>query len=443
MTVARTSHDPPLTRPATAPPSLLGGSLLVSALAQFSLSADNQLGGALKWLNRFPQEVYLDTLCTSKLPISIPDVSTCNIHLICIANGAYKACRAFFGNSGIGSLVIDLSLQGDQQHTQPFHVGDVRPDGRLIHVFDEFALNAVFNELDTAQDFMQYLSKRERFLRAESQAILAAGEEQLLAAYLSSVDQDGEHNFVLPLQGEDLKPIHIYYDETFWPRLLQSHEYRQKKIEDSKSMAWDRLIEHFIKLGDYPHGCSTDFEWGLRLIASEPRLRRRQLAEALHGIYKKTPPGRRGVRIFYSPDFPDLVYIFLLLPALPSQDSASYREYRKTMLEVYCMVVKLRCSKAKVVIGLATEPRDSEYSSEDLLAIDVSDWSDKQYAHAMQLQEKTGILSDSNLETFEGRAFEYPIGPSKEWSAKGFSARPTSPRERRSRRREMQKKVAK
>jgi hypothetical protein len=41
MTAPRTSHDPPLTRPATAPPSLLGGSLLVSALAQFSLSADN------------------------------------------------------------------------------------------------------------------------------------------------------------------------------------------------------------------------------------------------------------------------------------------------------------------------------------------------------------------------------------------------------------------
>jgi len=40
MTAPRTSHDPPLTRLATAPPSLLGGSLLVSALAQFSLSAD-------------------------------------------------------------------------------------------------------------------------------------------------------------------------------------------------------------------------------------------------------------------------------------------------------------------------------------------------------------------------------------------------------------------
>jgi len=42
MTAPRTSHDPPLMRPATAPPSLLGGSLLVSALAQFSLSADKR-----------------------------------------------------------------------------------------------------------------------------------------------------------------------------------------------------------------------------------------------------------------------------------------------------------------------------------------------------------------------------------------------------------------
>jgi hypothetical protein len=40
MTLARKSHGTPLTRPATAPPSLSGGSLLVSALVQFSLSAD-------------------------------------------------------------------------------------------------------------------------------------------------------------------------------------------------------------------------------------------------------------------------------------------------------------------------------------------------------------------------------------------------------------------
>ena len=41
MTVARKHHDRLLTQPATAPPSLPGGSLLVSALVQFSMSADN------------------------------------------------------------------------------------------------------------------------------------------------------------------------------------------------------------------------------------------------------------------------------------------------------------------------------------------------------------------------------------------------------------------
>jgi hypothetical protein len=402
-------------------------------------SAD-QLAGALKWLSRFPQEVYLDAHCTSRLPTPIPDISRCNIHLICIANGAYNSCRAFFGNSGIGSLVVDLTLKGHQQHTEPFHVGDVRPDEQFIHVFDEFTLNAAFGELDTAHDFIQYLTKREQFLRSEIHAIVAAGEEQLLAAYLSSVDLNGEHNFVLPRVQEDPQPSHIYFDETFWPRMLRSPEYRLKKIENDKSRAWDSLIEHFIKLGEYPQGSSSDFEWGLRAIASEPRLRRRQLAEALHGIYKKTPPRHRGARMLYSLDYPDRVYIFLLLPSLPSQADAAYREYRKSMLEAYCMVAKLRCPNAKLVIGLATEPRESEFSSEDLLAIDVSDWSDKEYEHARQIQEDTGILLDKNLDIFEGRILEYPISSIKDRSAKGFSVAPASQGATKSRRGEMQKK---
>jgi len=44
MTVEIPSRYPPLTRPATAYPSLPGGSLLVSALAQYSMSADSLKG---------------------------------------------------------------------------------------------------------------------------------------------------------------------------------------------------------------------------------------------------------------------------------------------------------------------------------------------------------------------------------------------------------------
>lgn len=55
MTVEIPSRYPPLTRPATAYPSLPGGSLLVSALAQYSMSADTVSRQGLMLLpsNRF------------------------------------------------------------------------------------------------------------------------------------------------------------------------------------------------------------------------------------------------------------------------------------------------------------------------------------------------------------------------------------------------------
>ncbi len=112
---------------------------------------------------------------------------------------------------------------------------------------------------------------------------------------------------MLNWQQEDLQPNYIYFGETHWPCMLQRSGYKLKKIEDEKSRAWDRFIEHFIKLGEYPQGSSSDFEWGLRAIASEPRLRRRQLSEALNRVYNKTAPSHRRARILYLPDFPGRV----------------------------------------------------------------------------------------------------------------------------------------
>jgi len=54
MTLSRESHVPPLTRPATAPASLLGGSLLVSALVQFSMSADTRPLTRSEWVSTLP-----------------------------------------------------------------------------------------------------------------------------------------------------------------------------------------------------------------------------------------------------------------------------------------------------------------------------------------------------------------------------------------------------
>jgi len=62
MTLARESHGPPLTRPATALLSLPGGSLLVSALVQFSMSADSLpcLKIAVARRRGIPEPVFLE-----------------------------------------------------------------------------------------------------------------------------------------------------------------------------------------------------------------------------------------------------------------------------------------------------------------------------------------------------------------------------------------------
>jgi hypothetical protein len=399
----------------------------------------NQLLGAESWIRRFPDQVFLDKYCTSALPARIAISATSQVHRICVANGAYRACHQFFGSSGIGSLVINSALKGDEQHTLPFHVGDIRPKHGFVHVFDEFSLDAVFHELDTADDFIRYLNRREIFLRAESPEIIAAGEEQLLALYLTSVDEEGEHNFVLPSHPDEAPPDHVSIDESFWPSMLQNPQYLRKKDEDDKSRAWDRLIEHFIELGDRDLGEDGDFEEALRLVASEPRLRRRQIADALLGILNKTPPDNLGVRVVYSHDFPDRGYVFLLLPVLPNQSYPDYRHNRRMLLEAYCTVAKLRCPDAKFIIGFAAEPKGSNGSSEDLLAIDVSEWGSERDAHARQLQSDAGLLLDDNVRTGGGRTVEYPGVPDDIGQPRKGSAMPARPKLKKNNKRKMQK----
>lgn len=322
----------------------------------------------------------------------------------------------------------------------PFHIGDVRPNSGFVHVFDEFSLNAVFRELDTADDFISYLARREQFLRARSPEVLAAGEEQLLAVYLTNLNSDEEHDFVIPVEDGDDPPTHVSFDESFWPHMLRNPQYRAKKAADERSRAWDRLIEHFIELGEFAPGGESDFEMGLRLIASESRLRRRQLADALLGILQKTAKDARGVRVVYSMDFPDRGYVFLLLPVLPGQDYSEYREGRRLLLEAYCTVAKLRCPEATFIVGFATEPRGANGSSEDLLAIDVSEWGEEQEAHARQLQVDAELLLDSNVETGGGRTLEFPDVPSEEIESPILPKSVKNPSTRKKARRKMQKK---
>jgi hypothetical protein len=94
--------------------------------------------------------------------------------------------------------VIKSDLVGDAHFQDPFCIGRVYASQQFVHVFDEMSLQCVMSEIDTAQDFVEYLSKRAALLTDPNRVIFAPGEEELLASYLIHVDRNEAHSFLQP-----------------------------------------------------------------------------------------------------------------------------------------------------------------------------------------------------------------------------------------------------
>ena len=118
-----------------------------------------------------------------------------------------------------------------------------------------------------------------------------------------------KHDFVIPVD-EGESPDIIFFDESHWDSMISDNQYIAKKQADQISFAWDKLIEHFVanagvlNEGEWQEQDKFNIEQAVRVMASESRFRRRQLAFAFIDILEKTPKDMRNVRVVYSTDFP-------------------------------------------------------------------------------------------------------------------------------------------
>jgi hypothetical protein len=371
----------------------------------------NQLYGAETWLRRYPDRIFLDSRCQIKFPVQLPPIEHIRIHRIVVALGVFEACKTFFGGDSLGSLMVMSDLIGDAHLENPFRIGHVNPEKGFVHVFDDLIFDICLRELDTVSDFVGYLMKKEYILSQLNPLIHAAGEEQLISLYLAKTNEAGEHDFNLP-KGHD----GIFLDEGSWERMIQNPQYIAKKEADRISYSWDQLIEHFIEYG-YGYDLSgkmqlpiTEQEPALRLMASESRLRRRQLGHALISLIEIAKSEGR-TRLVYSNDFPDIAYLFLVLPQHINQCYEEYRERRKFLLLAYCKVAKLVAPKAKYIVGIAMEPSGTRGGTEELIALEVDDWTPEMEQEAKTLQQEGSLLLEKNIQRFEGRTQEYPEVP--------------------------------
>lgn len=372
-----------------------------------------QIWGAERWIFQFPDRMFLDRECTSRFPIDLPAVQKARVHRVVVAHSVSARCKQELGGSG--SLMIDPDIVGGMHmasRTQggvPFAVGHIDPGHGYVHVLDDTGLDIVLQTLDTITDFLRYLEKKEAFIES-GRLGMAAGEEDLLAYYLAHVDGTKRHDFLF-----DDEFTHVFIDEGHWEDFARNPQ-RLAQIEaDQISYAWDSLIETFLHhvyqgTSHYiSHPELTDQERLFRLLAREPRTRRRMLARGLLELIGKTPENIRATRTIL-PSYPgDPYYIFLVLPDLDHKQSEAYRTFRRELLTQYCLITKVQHPEANDIIGIATESGHRVPGSEDIIYLDAREWTDEQQhdaeANLIALRD-VGLFGDQSWHRFVES--EYP-----------------------------------
>lgn len=377
--------------------------------------AAHQIWGAERWIFNYPDSIFLDSKCTQRLPIQIPYKENAVIHRIVVAHGASEECIKQLG--GTGSLMIHPSVIGDM-HTGnqenpciPFAVGQIDPNKGYVHVFDDFSLEVVMKTVDTISDFTRYLTKKEELI-LNGKLVAASGEEDLLAHYLQSIDEKGEHTF-LSETDQGITAISVW--EGLWEDFC-NHPSRLAQIKANEiSYSWDKLIEKFlfhITTGTsylMSHPDIKSQEEVFRFLAKENRTRRRFLAESIHDLIKKTPDNARTTRTLLPVNPGDPCYLFLLMSKRTTLSYEEYREVRGQLLAGYLRITKLKFPEIKDIVGIATETGLSEERSEDFMYLNARDWTEEDDREAADLERKfssQGLLGKRTL--FRSNINEYP-----------------------------------
>jgi len=291
----------------------------------------------------------------------------------------------------------------------PFAVGDLDPSKGFVHVFDDTGLDVVLHELDTASDFVAYLVDREQFIRS-GRLLMASGEDDLLAHYLTEVDGFSWRSFLIP----DDPQAQVIIPEGDWEQLQKDTAWIARKRADEVSYVWDDVIERFNSCildgssSAYPFADFTSQELAVRAMAREPRLHRRVLASALGDFVRNRHADAIIARVVAPISHCSPYYIFLAVQPDAEEDYQHYRAKRWAIAHAYLIEAKRKFHDAKEVVVLATEmPGWTKWASEDLIYRGNAPLRADEEESAQKYIEEQGVLSRIG-ERFEAKVLEYP-----------------------------------
>lgn len=318
-----------------------------------------QIYGAERWIAVASTVIRSD----GSLGIRFPDMQVRRVHRIAVALGGEEKMPIHFGDFGKG----------------------------FVHVFDKKSLQIIMGELNTVQDFIEYLSAKEDLYQSRRATVLTGGEEDLLAFYLHKGRQFADEHDLMVI-GDDL-----------WEGFSKSAEYQAKVAADESSYSWDRLIELLSKdivSGNLEFGPElNDSEATVRIMARENRFSRRMLGKDFLEFYELAR--QKKVRSRMALAMSGVTYVFLALP------HGEDRKYRVAELGGRCLVARGLHQDRKTVIGLATERYEKGKGfSFDIVYLHKDKWTEEDQKQMTYAQKEFGFFANPRLQKIHED--EYP-----------------------------------
>lgn len=360
----------------------------------------DQLVGAMNFIKRHPDRIFLDRECKIKFPIQF-DPSRSSIHLISIASGIYSECQRYFNKSKYGSSGSLMTYKVPNLPKQtPFTI-NIENYNHFFHAFDDITLSLLIEYLGSISDFSDYITKRELFFKNVKYAMLM-GEEDLLAIYFDELNNRG-FGEIYKKQMEDEE--FIRFSEFHWDEFQKSDKYFRIKNQIETANYWNYLTNNISNaicdgnVGENFNAPLEAHESAVRHLASENRVSKSLLGALL--MHKKitVASDRRSSIVTQSICNKHTYFVILIYPYEETDgDYEFHREKRLNLMDVYGLVAKFKFPEGKKFVIVSTDNLESPLKSDAVLVLDYSsDLTREQRSLARRLMMEDNILKNVKI----------------------------------------------
>lgn len=305
-----------------------------------------QLGGALRRLEMPGTRVFLDLRARQPLAFPLAPQGRRRYHLVGVARPAKDPTVRPAGWSPLG--------YDDGVAAAPFTVGPISVRGQFVHLFDGDAIDLLLDRLDTAPDFITYLTSRA--------AALGGGtgfrfrEADLLA-----------HSTINWMQGLDYRidgpgPLLSRRIEGLSESLVGSERDLATAEKNKPSHLIDAMVDDFHR--EYltaeardGHPDAPNHEMAMRLLARQSRFSRRMIVAGLQDLYDEPDNGFSWAMTLETPSTPGLRFVLMTFPPpKPGMATADYDQWCLRDLSDHIIVAADHFG-SETIVGLGVNNR--------------------------------------------------------------------------------------